>query len=62
MVIYQPPLFNIAHLHGVDVHLYADDTQLYASYDWNSPEHTNAAASNIEECIGDIYLWMCEAT
>jgi hypothetical protein len=58
--VYQSPLFDIARLHGVDVHLYADDTQLYVSYDLNSPEQLSAAVSKIEECIVDIRLWMSQ--
>ena len=58
--VYQSPLFDIARLHGVEVHLYADDTQLYVSYDLKSPEQLSTAVSKIEECIVDIRLWMSQ--
>lgn len=58
--VYQSPLFDIARLHGVDVHLYADDTQLYVSYDLDSPEQFKAAVCKIEECIADIRSWMSQ--
>jgi len=58
--IYQSPLYDIACLHGVNVHLYADDTQLYVSYDLDTPEEFTAAISKVEECIADICTWMSQ--
>ena len=54
--IYSGPLGNIAHMHGLEVHLYADDTQLYLFFsigsDLYEPVH------KVEACIEDISSWM----
>ena len=54
--IYSGPLSNIAHMHGLEVHLYADDTQLYLFFSIGSdlcePIH------KVEACIKDISTWM----
>ena len=48
----------IAKLYGVSVHLYADDTQLYVSFDLNDPEDFAAAKERLEKCIAHISAWM----
>ena len=52
---YTKPLTAIAEKHGVSIHLYADDTQLYVSCD---PDKPDAAIAKLEECIEEIRLWM----
>ena len=56
--IYQGPVYEIAELHGVSSHLYADDTQLYFAFDLDSPDDFNAALGKVEGCIEDIRQWM----
>ena len=36
-------------------HIYADDTQLYLSFDWSNP---NVALDRINLCISDLLIWM----
>ena len=55
---YQTPLFDIACSHSVEIHLYADDSQLYVSYNLNSVEEKANAISKIENCIQNIKSWM----
>jgi hypothetical protein len=55
---YQTPLFDIARRHGVDIHLYADDTQLYVSYNLDSVVEKDSAVRKIENCIHNIKSWM----
>jgi hypothetical protein len=55
---YTGPVFDIASLHGVSVHLYADDTQLYLPFDLSSPESASAAMLKMEHCIADTMAWM----
>ncbi len=41
-------------------YLYADDTQLYLSFDSNSPSAGNHAIIQLEACISKIRQWMLE--
>ena len=51
------PLSAIAKNHDINIHLYADDTQLYVSFD---PENSEVALGRLEACLEDIRLWMEE--
>ena len=55
--LYTKPLTSIAKKHNIQIHLYADDTQLYTSFD---PENSSQAIKRIEDCIVDIRLWMAQ--
>ena len=39
-------------------HFYADDTQLYLSFETSSPEDLSTFTSALEDCVNDIDLWM----
>ena len=39
-------------------HLYADDTQLYLSFDSGVPSSDTDAIAQLESCIADIRQWM----
>ena len=39
----------------IEYHMYADDTQLYCSFDINSPDEALDASTS---CISDIWSWM----
>jgi hypothetical protein len=54
-IIYTSPLGDILRRHGIMFHLYADDTQLYLSF--NVDESKNAFIK-MEQCIRDIRTWM----
>ena len=54
-LIYMCPVFNIAKLHGIIMHQYADDTQLYLAFDFKKQEE---AMAKMEACVNDIRLWM----
>ena len=56
--IYSGPIVDIARNHELNVHLYADDTQLYFSFDINSPDDELTVRSKIEKCVTDIKSWM----
>lgn len=52
------PLGNIIRSHNLLFHIYADDTQVYSSYDpKNQAEYLNSLKS-LEMCITDIRNWM----
>ena len=53
--LYTKPLVAIAQKHGVSLHLYADDTQLYLPFD---PQNSKFAMEQMEACITEIKLWM----
>ena len=55
--LYTLPLGDIVRRHGVSFHLYADDTQLYFTF---QPDLTSSlqAKSIIEACVSDVKSWM----
>ena len=57
-VIYILPLSDIIRRHGVTLHCYADDTQLYVSFDHKDPSSISKAVETLEACVDDIKIWM----
>ena len=53
--LYTKPLTKITHKHNINIHLYADDTQLYTSFD---PNNSKDAIRRMEACIMEIRSWM----
>ena len=53
--LYTKHLTKIAHQYGINIHLYADDTQLYKSF---KPETNESALIRLELSIEDIRQWM----
>ena len=56
--LYTSPLGNIARQHGLEVHFYADDTQLYVTFDPRGTTDEGDAATRMMLCLADIRLWM----
>lgn len=56
-VLYTAPLGDIIRSHGLSFHFYADDCQVYVSFE-PTPEGTAAAISTIEACARDVDTWM----
>ena len=52
---YTRPLSSIAKKHGIDIHLYADDTQLYTDFEADQADQT---LERLEGCIEEIKRWM----
>jgi hypothetical protein len=52
---YLGPTYDIAKRHGISIHQYADDTQLYLALDFDKQEE---AVAQMEACIQDIRTWM----
>jgi hypothetical protein len=55
---YQGPVFDIATAHGINSHLYADDTQIYFAFDLDNPSDYDLARTKVENCIDDVRIWM----
>ena len=57
-ISYIAPLCDIARRHGISIHLYADDIQLYISFSPLSNEDTNVAMMRLQACVVAIKNWM----
>ena len=49
---------TIIRKHGLNFHLYADDTQVYISFEPGVSVSKETAISCLEACIKDIKIWM----
>jgi hypothetical protein len=47
--------YEIGQSHGISIHQYDDDTQLYLAFDLDKQEE---AVAKMEACVNDIGLWM----
>ena len=56
--IYTIPIARIIKKHNLSYHFYADDIQIYASFDPSDPSSIQAALSSISACIKEIQSWM----
>ena len=56
--MYLKPLGDILRCNGVEFHLYADDVQLYCSFDPKSSSGFHNAVAVIEKCVAEVNEWM----
>ena len=56
-ILYTKDLEQLVKRYGLTVHLYADDTQIYFSFDVNC---SNPDLSRIQACFSEIKRWMAE--
>jgi hypothetical protein len=56
--VYTLPIGRIIQEHGLSYHLYADDVQLYISFEPSSSSSIESALSTLTKCINDIQSWM----
>ena len=54
-ILYTKQIEHIVTQHGMQVHLYADDCQIYISF---KPHSINIAENKIKACLSDIKKWM----
>ena len=57
-ISYTAPLCDIARRHGISIHLYTDDTQLYISFSPLSNEDRHSAMMRLQACVVVIQNWM----
>ena len=55
---YISPVSDIIRKHGLSYIVYADDIQLYTTYDTRSPGDVKVALSRISLCIAELSAWM----
>ena len=53
-LLYTSPLGEVLRRHNMNFHFYADDSQVYFSFDSNS----SVIVPRIEACLHDIATWM----
>ena len=56
--IYIWPLAKIISHHKLNYHFYADDTQLYLSFDAKLSTPLNQSVEKVQQCVKEIKLWM----
>ena len=54
-ILYTQELEQIALRHDCNIHIYADDTQLYITFENEQPKTTISA---LENCLKEIKVWM----
>jgi hypothetical protein len=57
-IVYTTPVGNIIRGHGLKYHIYADDTQVYVSFNPKVLGAHEAALSQLESCIHELKDWM----
>lgn len=57
---YTMPIGDICRRHNINYHLYADDTQLYLTFDGGNNISYTEALDRLNLCISDIKTWMCK--
>ena len=58
--LYTAPITDIICSHGLNYHLYADDTQLYLAFDPAHDEDLATAKLTVENCVAGIRIWMSQ--
>lgn len=59
-ILYTAPLGDIARRHGLELHLYADDTQVYITFQPKTEMDGQEAMRRINACVAEIRAWMIQ--
>ena len=57
-LLYVSPLADLLRKHNVEFHLYADDTEIYATFTYNNSDEMEETKRVIELCLLDLRNWM----
>ena len=57
-MLFTTPLGDICRHYNQEFHLYADDTQLYASFIASSDESRESCMLKIDSCVAEVSKWM----
>ena len=56
--IYTLPIADIARKYNLEIHLYADDTQIYITFRTSDDTGEEIAIKRVQSCIAEIKTWM----
>ena len=57
--IYTIPIGDIIRRrHQLNVHLYADDTQLYVNFELSDEDNKLSSLNKNEDCVSEVRMWM----
>ena len=59
-LIYLLPIGKLIRKHGLELHIYADDTQLYLAIKPITQQAVDIGVARLEGCLTDIYTWMSQ--
>ena len=59
-LIYLLPLGKLTRKHGLELHIFADDTQLYLAIKPITQQAVDIGVDRLEGCLTDIYTWMSQ--
>ena len=59
-LVYTAPIADIIKKFNLVYHLYADDTQLYISFNTDCSAALDEAKLRVERCVEEIDLWLCK--
>ena len=57
-LLYTAPIADIVKAHYLQYHFYADDTQIYVTFETDSQEDASLTKARVECCVQEIIRWM----